>query len=82
MSRIDRVQIHEFSFDVSDIGLEQAAAGVGNMAYVKGATLTASRFAVRICSDDGASRRVRHALGGHACVPGAGGDAGAAAARA
>ena len=55
MSRIDRVQIHEFSFDVSDIGLEQAAAGVGNMAYVKGATLTASRFAVRICSDDGAT---------------------------
>ena len=55
MSRIDRVQIHEFSFDVSDIGLEQAAAGVGNMAYVKGATLTARRFAVRIHSDDGAT---------------------------
>ncbi len=55
MSRIDRVQIREFSFDVPDIGLEQAAAGVGNMAYVKGAALTARRFAVRISSDDGAS---------------------------
>ena len=55
MSRIDRVQSREFTFDVPDIGLEQAAAGIGNMAYIKGATLTATRFAVRICCDDGAS---------------------------
>ena len=47
MSKIDRVRIHEFSFEVPDIGLEQASAGVGNMAYVKGSSLTAHRFAVR-----------------------------------
>ena len=82
MSRIDRVQIREFSFDVPDIGLEQAAAGIGNMAYVKGATLTARRFAVRILQRRRRLRRVCHALGGHAGVPGAGGDAGAIAARA
>jgi L-alanine-DL-glutamate epimerase-like enolase superfamily enzyme len=55
MGKIDRVRIHEFSFEVPDIGLEQASAGVGNMAYVKGSSLTAHRFAVRIYSDDGAS---------------------------
>ena len=55
MGKIDRVRIHEFSFEVPDIGLEQASAGVGNMAYVKGSSLTAHRFAVRIDSDDGAS---------------------------
>ena len=55
MSSIDRVEIREFSFDTPDIGLEQAAAGIGNMAFVKGSTFTARRFAVRVSSDDGAS---------------------------
>ena len=55
MSRIDRVEIREFSFDTPDLGLEQAAAGIGNMAFVKGSTFTARRFAVRIGSDDGAA---------------------------
>ena len=55
MAAIDRVSLTEFSFDVHDIGFEQASAGVGNMAYVKGAVFTARRFAVRIDTDDGAS---------------------------
>ena len=55
MSRIDRVEIREFSFDTPDIGLEQAAAGIGNMAFVKGSTHTTRRFAVRISTDDGAA---------------------------
>ena len=54
MSTITRIEITEFTFDVPDIGLEQAAAGVGNMAYVKGSAFTARRFAVRIGTDDGA----------------------------
>lgn len=54
MSRIDRVEITEFSFEVPDIGLEQAQAGVGNMAYVAGSTFTARRYAVRVFCDDGA----------------------------
>ncbi len=54
MSSIDRVEIREFSFDTPDIGLEQAAAGIGNMAFVKGSTFTTRRFAVRVSSDDGA----------------------------
>ena len=53
MSIIDQVTLTEFQFDVKDIGLEQAAAGVGNMAYVKGNTFTARRFAVRLQTDDG-----------------------------
>ena len=55
MSLIDRVEIREFSFDTPDIGLEQAAAGIGNMAFVKGSTFTSRRFAVRISCDDGAA---------------------------
>ncbi|MBT3603032.1 MAG: mandelate racemase, partial [Candidatus Latescibacteria bacterium] len=53
MSTIDEVTITEFQFEVTNIGLEQAAAGVGNMAYVKGNTFPAKRFAVQIHTDDG-----------------------------
>ncbi|MBT4099425.1 MAG: mandelate racemase, partial [Gemmatimonadetes bacterium] len=52
-STIRAVAITEFEFTVDNIGLEQAAAGVGNMAYVKGGKFKARRFAVRISTDDG-----------------------------
>ena len=52
MSTIDRVEISEFSFEVENIGLEQATAGIGNMAYVRGSKFTASRYAVLISTDD------------------------------
>ena len=55
MATIDSVSITEFTFPVRNIGLETAAAGVGNMAYVKGATFDAKRFAVRVVSSDGPS---------------------------
>lgn len=53
MSKIISVKLTEFSFTVDNIGLETAAAGVGNMAYVKGATFTPKRWAVRIKNDEG-----------------------------
>ena len=48
MAKITRVTITEFTFDVPDIGLQSASAGVGNMAYVKGAVFKPKRFAVKI----------------------------------
>lgn len=55
MSRIDRVEIHVFSFDVADLSLgAHSAAGVGNLIYARGGSLTTTRFAVRISCDDGA----------------------------
>ena len=53
MSLINRVEITEFSFEIPDIGLEQASAGVGNMAYKKGEIMSTTRFAVVIFNDDG-----------------------------
>ena len=52
-SKIKAVAVTEFEFIVDNIGLEQAAAGVGNMAYVKGGKFPARRFAVRITTDEG-----------------------------
>ncbi|MEZ4868865.1 MAG: enolase C-terminal domain-like protein [Caldilineaceae bacterium] len=55
MSTIQRVEIHVFNFETSNLGLgAHSAAGVGNLIYRAGATLTTTRFAVRIRCDDGA----------------------------
>ena len=53
MSLIKRIEVTEFNFMVPDIGLEQAASGVGNMSYKKGEKMTANRFAVVIYTNDG-----------------------------
>lgn len=55
MSKIDRVELHAFNFEVEDLGLgAHSASGVGNMVYMAGSRLTANRFAIKICCDDGA----------------------------
>jgi len=53
MAVINRVTITEFTFDVPNIGLETAATGVGNMAYVEGAVFKPKRFAIKIDTDEG-----------------------------
>ena len=55
MASISSVSITEFSFSVDNIGLETAAAGVGNMAYVKGGKFGAKRYAIKITDSDGAA---------------------------
>ena len=66
MSTIDRVEIHGFTYEVPNLGLpEHGAQGVGNWVYQKGSKVRASRYAVRIRTDDGLRRRIRHPLGGH-----------------
>ncbi len=55
MTHISSVSITEFTFDVDNIGLETAAAGVGNMAYVAGATFKAKRYAVKVTNNEGVS---------------------------
>jgi L-alanine-DL-glutamate epimerase-like enolase superfamily enzyme len=55
MSKIQRVEITAFAFDVDNLGLsKRGAAGVGNMIFVAGGKLKSTRFAIRIRCDDGA----------------------------
>lgn len=51
MSKIDRVEIHEFQFIAENTGPD---AGGFNFAYQPGAKLPITRYAVVICTDDGA----------------------------
>jgi L-alanine-DL-glutamate epimerase-like enolase superfamily enzyme len=53
-SRIARVELIQFSFEVAGLGLPaHGAAGVGNLIAVKGGRLPVQRWAVRIETDDG-----------------------------
>ena len=55
MTKIDRVELYAFTFDVDDLSLGgHAASGVGNLIYNAGATLRVTRYAVRISCGDGA----------------------------
>ncbi len=55
MSRIDRVELSLFRFEVEGLGLPaHGAAGVGNVVARKGSRFAAQRWAVRIDTDDGA----------------------------
>jgi L-alanine-DL-glutamate epimerase-like enolase superfamily enzyme len=54
MSRIDRVEVHSFTYEVPNLGLPRhGAAGVANVEYMKGGRLPTSRYAIRIATDDG-----------------------------
>ena len=54
MSKIDRVEVHSFTYEVPNLGLPRhGAAGVANVEYMKGGRLPASRYAIRIGTDDG-----------------------------
>jgi hypothetical protein len=54
MSKVDRVEIHGFACEVPNLGLPaHGAQGVGNWVYQKGSKVSASRYAVRIRTDDG-----------------------------
>ncbi|HEX4766266.1 MAG TPA: enolase C-terminal domain-like protein [Lichenihabitans sp.] len=55
MTRINRVELSRFGFEVPGIALPpHGAAGVGNMIAAPGGRMPASRWAVRIETDDGA----------------------------
>lgn len=56
MTRIARVELTLFRFEVEGLGLPaHGAAGVGNLIARKGSRIPAQRFAVRIATDDGAT---------------------------
>ena len=50
MSTIDRVEVHEFTFDLADVGWD---AGGFNIVYQPGNTLTLSKYAFVIRTSDG-----------------------------
>src|SRR6478736_2432785 len=55
MSRIARVELSQFRFEIEGMGLPgHGAAGVGNLVARKGARLPAGRWAIRVETDDGA----------------------------
>lgn len=54
MSKIDRVEVHEFEFEVPNLGAV-GGHGVGALGYLRGAKARLSKFAVVIRTDNGLS---------------------------
>lgn len=70
MSRIERVEVHEFAFEVKNLGLEDEREGaIYNVGYRKGAQTTMSKYAVVLLCDDGArGEYVTHWVGTKAAL--------------
>src|SRR5512145_2578999 len=70
MSRIDAIDVHEFTFEAENLGLESdRERAVYNLGYMPGARLTLSKYAVVIRTDDGLrGEYVTHWVGTRAAV--------------
>ncbi|MBW1862893.1 MAG: mandelate racemase [Deltaproteobacteria bacterium] len=53
MSTIDRVEVHEFTYEVNNLCVTSQAIGVANIVYGKGNKLPMSRYVVVIQTDEG-----------------------------
>jgi L-alanine-DL-glutamate epimerase-like enolase superfamily enzyme len=53
VSKIERVEVHEFTYEVENLGVVSHTMGIANMGYRKGARLPVSRYAVVVLTDDG-----------------------------
>ncbi len=66
MSVIDLVEIHEFTFEAENMGVEASgSSAIGNIGYVPGSKLTMSKYAVVIGTKDGARGEYVALWGGH-----------------
>jgi L-alanine-DL-glutamate epimerase-like enolase superfamily enzyme len=70
MARIDRVEVHEFTFDAPNLGLQsEDAHAVYNVGFKRGASVEVAKYAVVIHSDDGArGEYVTHWVGTRAAL--------------
>ena len=70
MSKIERIEIHEFSFEVENLGLEsESEKAVYNIGYKPGSRIELSKYAVAIQADDGArGEYVTHWVGTKAAL--------------
>lgn len=67
MSTIDRVELHEFTFDVEDLAAVERGRPSFNLVYLPGARTTFLRYAVVIRTSDGSrGEYVPHWIGGRA----------------
>ena len=64
MTLITRVELHEFTFEAENLGIQTGATTIGSVGYRKGAKTELAKYAVRIETDDGCrGEYVTHWLG-------------------
>ena len=53
MSRIRKIEIHEFEFEAKNLGRTAGVKSIGGLSYVKGAATRIPKYAVRLETEDG-----------------------------
>ena len=53
MTKIDKVELHEFQFDAVNLGLSANTNSIGGLSYEKGARTPITKYAVEIFTEDG-----------------------------
>ena len=63
MTKIDKVELHEFQFEAVNLGLSANTNSIGGLSYEKGAKTPITKYAVEIFTEDGLQGRLRTELG-------------------
>ena len=53
MTKIDKVELHEFQFEAKNLGLSANTNSIGGLSYEKGAKTPITKYAVEIFTEDG-----------------------------
>ena len=53
MTKIDKVELHEFQFEAANLGLSANTNSIGGLSFEKGAKTLITKYAVEIFTEDG-----------------------------
>ena len=53
MTKIDKVELHEFHFEATNLGLSANTNSIGGLSFEKGAKTPITKYAVEIFTEDG-----------------------------
>ena len=53
MTKIDKVELHEFQFEATNLGLSANTNSIGGLSFEKGAKTPITKYAVEIFTEDG-----------------------------
>ena len=53
MTRISRVELHQFQFEAVNLGFSANTSSIGGLSYSRGARSQINKYAVQVVTEDG-----------------------------
>ena len=57
MTRISRVELHQFQFEAVNLGFSANTSSIGGLSYSRGAKSQITKYAVQVVTEDGCEGR-------------------------